>query len=72
MGIEPISDQAVKKCKTQLISAAARQCMEFEELFSKSNEWLLAQPFIGPKCVHVLREIQDSYIVANARQTQSK
>ena len=54
----PISEQGYKKCLMQLRNAAKYQNLKFEDLFRKSDKWLLAQPYIGIKCVYVLREMQ--------------
>jgi hypothetical protein len=32
--------------------------MRFDDLFRKSDAWLLDQPRIGPLCVRALREMQ--------------
>jgi hypothetical protein len=32
--------------------------MRFDDLFRKSDAWLLDQPWIGPLCVRALREMQ--------------
>jgi hypothetical protein len=58
----PVSEQGYKKCIHQLRNAALYQNLDLKDLFNKSDEWLLAQPFIGIKCVYVLRQIQQGEV----------
>jgi hypothetical protein len=58
----PVSEQGYKKCIMQLRHAALYQNLELKDLFKKSDEWLLDQPYIGIKCLYVLRQIQQGEV----------
>jgi hypothetical protein len=46
--------------------------MRFDDLFRKSDAWLLDQPGIGPLCVMALREVQGADEAGRSRSPPRK
>ena len=51
-------DRLLRGRITRLEKLADQHGMRFDDLFRKSDAWLLDQPWIGPLCVRTLREMQ--------------